>query len=158
MRSTPSLNTAPWQISAVSAAGRIAAASLFAIALDSLFIWKSTPNVIVALAFIIVPLVVAIRVIRGFPLSIRNAALTFAAAQAMALGVLGRPGQASDAQLLAVVAVAAIVSATGLVAIAADALRIHRPRPAVIELSRPEQDGLVVAGRRTRQSATGGAG
>jgi hypothetical protein len=150
MRSQNSL-TAPWQIGPVSAAGRIAATATFAIALDSLFIWQLTPNAIVGLAFIIVPLVVAIRVIRGFPLSIRNAALTFAAAEAMALGVLGRPAHAGDAQLTAAVVVASILSATGLLAIAAGTVSARRPRPAVIELTQPERDGLAVVVRRSRR-------
>jgi hypothetical protein len=115
MSSSP--NTAPWQLAPVSAAPRVAAAALAVIAIDSTFAWQSMP-LLASIAFLIIPLLVAIRVVRGFPGSLSASAVTLGATAALAgrglvASTPSRPAYVSSALL-----VAAIVSAVGLAAVA----------------------------------------
>jgi len=81
MSSSP--NTAPWQLAPVSAAPRVAAAALAVIAIDSTFAWQSMP-LLASIAFLIIPLLVAIRVVRGFPGSLSASAVTLGVTAALA--------------------------------------------------------------------------
>jgi len=130
----PSPNHAPWQVAPVSATGRVAAAALALLAIDSVFIWSITPYPIAA-ALAAIPAVVAIRVIRGFPRSRELAAATFGFGLALAsvglfqLGLIG--GQASAA-----IVVAIVLAGTGALALASAGLRNQLGRDPVIAIPR----------------------
>ena len=118
----PSPNHSPWQVAPVSAAGRVAAAALALLAVDSIFVWSVTPSVLEAAALTAVPAVVAIRVIRGFPRARELAAATFALILAVALVALVQLGLDAG-QASAAVAVSIALAGTGLAGLALAALR-----------------------------------
>jgi hypothetical protein len=139
---------APWQLSAASASSRIVAAALVAVALDSTFAWGALP-LVASLAFLIVPLLVAIRVVRGFPRSHMGAALMLGAAAIVAAAVAGRtlatPTALRPAHLSAAITVAGIVSVVGLAAVAMAWWSDRRSRrPAVITIELTESGGFAV--------------
>lgn len=130
----PSPNHAPWQVAPVSATGRVAAAALGLLAVDSVFTWSVTPNPVAA-ALTVIPAVVAIRVIRGFPQSRPLAAATFAAVLAVAsLGLFQSGGLAGQAS--AAIVVAMVLAATGLLSLALAGLRVGSGRAATIAVPR----------------------
>ena len=106
--------TAPWQVGPVSAPARIAAAALAALAFDSLFTWQASPHFTLAIASTAVPILVGIRVLRGFPRALAAASATFTMALVLSLLAWGRAGQMHASQLTAALTVAVLVSATGL--------------------------------------------
>jgi tellurite resistance protein TehA-like permease len=130
----PSQNHEPWQVAPVSATGRVAAASLALLAIDSIFVWSMT-SVIEAAALTAIPAVVAIRVIRGFPRSPELAAATFTLALAVAIVALGTLGLvAGQARAAAVVAIA--LAASGLFTLAWTGLRNQLGAKPVIAMPR----------------------
>ena len=141
-----SSNHAPWQLAPVSAACRVVAAALAVIAIDSTFAWQSMP-LAASIGFLILPLLVAIRVVRGFPGSLTAGAVTLGATAALAGRALvaftpSRPGQLSSVYLVAL-----IVSAAGLAAIAV-AWWGRRQRTAVISIEITESGSFAVVRSR----------
>jgi hypothetical protein len=133
MHSSP--NHEPWQIGPVSSSGRVAAAALAIVAVDSVFTWSVTPYLIEAVALTAVPVVVAIRVFRGFPRSSDMAFATFVAILAVAFVALSRLGlQAGQASAAIVVAI--VVAATGLGSLALGWLRNRPDRDPTIGVPR----------------------
>ena len=130
----PSPNHAPWQIAPVSATGRVAAAALALIAVDSIFVWSITPSVIAA-ALAAIPAVVAIRVIRGFPRSRELAAATFALALAVASVALFQIGLVAG-QASAAIVVSIALAAMGLSSLALTAVRNRSHGTPVISIPR----------------------
>lgn len=122
---------APWQVGTVSPFGRVAAAALAAIAVDAVSLWNLAPNAAVALATVAAPLIVAIRVARGFERSLPIAMVTFVMFGA-AIATLMLRGTMSSA-----LGVGALLASVGFVAAAAAWLeQRRRNKPAVIELTR----------------------
>ena len=109
-------NTAPWQLGPVTAASRVAAAALAVIAIDSTFAWRSMP-LLASIAFLIIPLLVAIRVVRGFPGSLGASAVVLAGTTAFTTLLIASPTSRPD-HLSAALLVAVVVSAIGLAAVA----------------------------------------
>jgi hypothetical protein len=125
----PAPNHAPWQVAPVSPSGRVAAAALALLAVDSIFVWSLTPYLIEA-TLIAIPAVVAIRVIRGFPRSRELAAATFSLGLAVASVALHQLGlSAGQASAAAVVAVA--LAGLGLVSLALAELRNRGVKPTI---------------------------
>jgi hypothetical protein len=118
----PSPNHAPWQVAPVSATGRVAAASLALLAVDSAFVWSMTTSVIEAAALTTIPAVVSVRVIRGFPRSRELAAATFTLGLAVAIVALFRLGLVAGQASTAIV-VALALAASGLLTLAWTRLR-----------------------------------
>ena len=147
--SISSPSTAPWQLSEGSAASRITAAALIAVALDSTFVWRVVP-VVLSIALLIIPLLVAIRVMRGFPAALLAAAVTLGAVAALAGVSFTNPavGQPIAAPLI----VAAIVSVVGLASAIAGSLNERRRGHVVISIELTEPDGFAVARSRQRRS------
>jgi len=149
--SNSSPSSAPWQLSEGSAASRITAAALIVVALDSVFAWRVVP-VVLSIALLIVPLLVAIRVIRGFPVALPAAAVTLGAVAALA-GIsfanlaVGQPTN-SSAPLI----VAGIVSVAGLASAIVGWLGEHHRGRVVITIELTEPDGFAVARSRPRRS------
>lgn len=123
MQTSP--NHAPWQIAPVTASGRVAAAALVLLAVDSIFLWSSTPSVIGAASLTAIPTVAAIRVVRGFPGSRKLAAATFAGILAVALLALFQIGLGAG-QASAAIVVSIALTGTGLMPLALAAFR-NRP-------------------------------
>src|SRR4029079_11759022 len=119
-----SSSTPPWQIGSVSASGRIAAAALVALSLDSTFMWQAIACAAVSIAMTIVPLIVGIRVIRGFPRSLTAAGLTFGGCLALAAAQLR--GGHFPSQMGAALTVALALCGTGLLAVAIERFRARR--------------------------------
>jgi hypothetical protein len=145
---SPSPNTAPWQLAPVSSASRVAAAALVFLALDSTFAWRAIP-LAAALAFLIVPLLVAVRVVRGLPNALTAAAATLAGYALLMIVALAAP---AGSRLLLVVpaalVVGAILSVAGFAA-SAIALWTNRRRRPVIEIERTESGSFVAVTSRT---------
>ena len=131
----PSPNHAPWQIAPVSATGRVAAASLALLAIDSIFVWSMTTSMIEAAALIAIPAFVAIRVIRGFPRSRELAAATFTLSLAVAILALFRLGLVAG-QTSAAIVVALALAASGLLTLAWNGLRNRLGGEPVIAMPR----------------------
>ena len=131
----PSPNHAPWQVAPVSATGRVAAASLALLAIDSTFVWSMTTSVIEAAALTAIPAIVAIRVIRGFPRSRELAAATFTSILAVALVALLQLGPVAG-QVSAAIVVSIALAATGLLSLALAGLRNRLGGEPVIGLPR----------------------
>lgn len=130
----PNPNHAPWQVGVVSASGRVAAAALTLLAVDSLFVWPTT-SMIEAAALTVVPAVVAIRVIRGFSRSRELAAATFTSGLAGAIVALTQLDiVAGQARVAIVVAIA--LAASGLVALASSEIRSRLGVKPVITMPR----------------------
>jgi len=145
MSSAP--NSAPWQLAPVSSASRVAAAALVFLAVDSAFAWKAIP-VVASLAFLIVPLLVAIRVVRGFPNSLADAAATLASYALLMLVALAAPFDAGTAVVRAALVVGAVLSVAGFAA-SAVAWWTQRRRPPVIEIELTRSGSLVTVDNRT---------
>jgi len=131
----PPLNHAPWQIAPVSASGRVAAAALALLAIDSVFTWSVTPYLIEAAALTAIPAVAAIRVIRGFPRSRELAAATFASILAVASIALFQLGIGAG-QASAAIVVAMALAATGVLTLALAELRNRLGSEPVIAIPR----------------------
>ena len=131
----PSPNHTPWQVAPVSTTGRVAAASLALLAIDSIFVWSMTPSIIEAAALTAIPAVVAIRVIRGFPRSRELAAATFASGLAIAIVALFQLGIAAG-QARAATVVAIALAALGLLTLAWTDLRNRMGADPVIAMPR----------------------
>jgi hypothetical protein len=115
----------PWQLGAVSRMGRVTSVVLVALAVDAVLARGSFPSAWIVAAFAIVPLIVAIRVARGFPRSLPAAVATFLAGGAI--------GFAASPRSLIPVAILGIVTAL---------LAVQRETPApTIELTRTNRDG-----------------
>lgn len=123
----PSPNHAAWQLAPVSATGRVAAAALTLLAIDSVFVWSVMPNLIAAAALTAILAVVGIRVIRGFPRSRELATATFASILVVASLSLFRIGLAAG-QASAAIVVSIALAAMGLLALALAGLQ-RRPDP-----------------------------
>jgi hypothetical protein len=121
----PAPNHAPWQVAPVSATGRVAAAALALLAIDSVFLWSVTPYLLAAAALTAIPAVVGIRVIRGFPRSRELATATFASILVIASLALFWIGLAAG-QASAAIVVSIALAAMGLLALA---LAEFRSRP-----------------------------
>ena len=143
-----SSSAAPWQIGSVSVSGRIAAAALVALSIDSTFIWRAIPVFAEAIAVSIVPLLVAIRVIRGFPRSLTAAGLTFGACLALSVALLR--GVHFPRQMGAALTVALVLSGTGLLAVAVERFRGRRAANAVIGIPLRDRVGFAVAPNRRK--------
>ena len=131
----PSPNHAPWQVAPVSTTGRVAAASLALLAVDSVFVWSMTTSVIEAAALTTIPAVVAVRVIRGFPRSRELAAATFTLGLAVAIVALFRLGLVAGQASTAIV-VALALAASGLLTLAWTRLRNQLGGESVIAMPR----------------------
>ena len=131
----PSPNHAPWQVAPVSATSRVAAATLALLAVDSVFTWSVTPNLIEAAAFTAIPAVVAIRVIRGFPRSRELAAATFALGLAVASIALFQLGFAAG-QASAAIVVSIALAVTGILSLGFTELRTRLGGESVIAIPR----------------------
>jgi len=131
---TPSATHAPWQLAPVSSTSRVATAALAAIAVDSGFLWQVTPHFLVSFALTAIPILLGIRVIRGFPRSAEHAAAAFVAFQLASVGLFAF-SQPRNPQVTAALIVAIVLATTGLAAIALGWARTRR-RP-VIELTAP---------------------
>lgn len=117
----PTPNHAPWQIAAVPTSGRVAAASLALLAVDSIFVWSMTSK-IEAAALTIIATVAAIRAIRGFPRSRELAGATFTLVLMSAIAALFQLDMVTG-QARAATVVAIALAASGLVSLAWSALR-----------------------------------
>jgi hypothetical protein len=146
MQSSP--NHAPWQAGPVGTTGRISAAALFALAIDSVFTRQLAPHWLVALAITLVPALLAIRVVRALPGSLERAAIAFGAAALGSVTVLTISERRYPNQIIAALLVAGVVSATGLTALAIRWAREDRIQPAVIALTRSAEHSAAVAQRR----------
>jgi len=128
--------TAPWQLGPVSSLGRITAASLLALSVDAVGLTELSPNVLIGLTFVFAPLLVGIRVARGFDRSLPTAMITLGLV-GIAIGAqlaLGAPVYGNSRNALAV---AAALVVSGLVAAVAAWFEHRRwNKPAVIELTR----------------------
>jgi hypothetical protein len=132
---------AAWQVGAVSAEGRIAAFALAALAVNSTFFWNAMPNTLEAFLITAVPLVVAIRVIRGFPASLAAAAATFGAIGLLAARVLSHASRPYSTQLTAALIAAIVLSGSGLAAaIATWVAAVGWSRRATIAIAPPKRD------------------
>ena len=118
----PSPNHAPWQVAPVSATGRVAAAALALLAIDSVFTWSVTPYLIEAAALTAIPAAMGIRVIRGFPRSRQLAAMTFASILAVASFALSQLGLFAG-QASAAIVVSIALAATGIMSLALAGVR-----------------------------------
>lgn len=148
MSSAP--NTAPWQLAAVSPASGIASAALLALALDSTIAWNAVP-LVASLTFLIVPIVVGIRVVRGFPTSLRAAGVTLFAALVVAGFALTSAASRPPA-VSAVPTVAVVLSAGGLAATALAWLAQRRQRRStVITIELTESGSFAVVSSGTRR-------
>jgi hypothetical protein len=134
MQTSP--NHAPWQVAPVSATGRVAAAALALLAVDSVFTWSMTPYWIEAAALTAIPAVVAIRLIRGFPRSRELAAATFASILAVASVALFQVGLVAG-QARAAVVVSIALAATGILSLALAGLRTRLGGEPVIAIRWP---------------------
>jgi hypothetical protein len=143
-----SSSAAPWQIGSVSASGRIATAALVALSIDSTFMWRAIPYSAVAIAMTIVPLIVGIRVIRGFPRSLTAAGLTFGGG--LALAAVQLRGVHFPSQMGAALTVALALSGTGLLAVAIERFRGRRAMHPVIAIPLRDRDGFAVAPSRRK--------
>lgn len=142
--------TAPWQVGQVSSFGHISAGALAALAIDALFASPVLPSGLLVALFVLVPLTVAIRVVRGFDGSLPAAMTTFAAIAISSAGGLFVGGSAAVAARSALVVglVVAIVGAAAALAAWLD--RRRSGRPPVIEIALPSRDGLARARNRPR--------
>ena len=131
----PSPNHAPWQVAPVSATGRVAAASLALLAIDSSFVWPMTTSVIEAAALTAIPAIAAIRVIRGFPRSRELAGATLASILAIASVSLLQLGPVA-AQVSAAIVVSIVLAATGLLSLALAGLKNRLGGEPVIAMPR----------------------
>jgi hypothetical protein len=131
----PTPNHAAWQIAPVSVTGRVAAAALALLAVDSIFVWSVAPNLIEAAALAAIPAVVAIRVIRGFPRSRELAAATFAFGLAVGFVALFQVGLGAG-QASAAIVVSIALAAMGLLALALAGVRNRRRGEPVIAIPR----------------------
>ena len=139
----PPANTAPWQIGRVDRSAQIVAASLALVAVDSLLLWPLTTTRLIALGITVVPALLAIRVIRGFPWSVERGALFLVAALLGATAMM-RFGAHLSARVAIALAVVAGGAAFGLGAIVVERIRRHRASPAVISLTRSSEHGAAV--------------
>jgi len=130
----PTPNHAPWQIAAIPTSGRVAAAALALLAVDSIFVWSMT-SMIEAAALIVIPAVVAIRVIRGFPRSREMAAATFAVGVAVGVAALFRLGGGAG-QTGGAIVVAIVLAASGLLTLSWSGVVDRRSRQPVIAMPR----------------------
>jgi hypothetical protein len=80
-----------WQLSPLTRFGLVSAAALFTLSLDSLFVWSATSNRLISVVFVAAPLVVAVRVARGFVRSPSPAPswVTASASAALLLSAVG---------------------------------------------------------------------
>jgi hypothetical protein len=149
--SISSPSSAPWQLSQGSAASRITAAALIAVALDSTFAWRVVP-VVLSIALLIVPLLVAVRVIRGFPAAFLTAAVTLGAVAVLAGVSFTNPAVGQPTDIAAALIVAGIVSIAGLASAIAGWLDARRRGRVVITIDLAESSGFAVAPSRPRRS------
>lgn len=131
----PSPNHAPWQVAPVSATGRVAAAALALLAVDSIFTRSVTPDLIETAVLTAIPAVVAIRVIRGFPHSRELASATFASILAVASFALSQIGLFAG-QASAGIVVSIALAATGILSLALAGLRSRLGGKRVIVIPR----------------------
>jgi len=125
--------TAPWQLGPVSAFARITVAALIVLAVDSVLLWPTAPHAAVSGLYFGVPILLAIRVGRGFPHALVRAAGALAVATVLAARALAG-SHAHPASTSAAIVVAGAVSATGLLAAVAGWLEQRRNgrRPDVV--------------------------
>jgi hypothetical protein len=143
--------SAPWQLSEGSAASRITAAALIAVALDSTFAWRVVP-VVLSIALLVIPLLVAIRVIRGFPAALLAAAVTLGAVAVLAGVSLTNLAVGQPTNISSPLIVAGIVSVAGLASAIAGWLDERRQDRVVITIDLAESGGFAVARSRPRRS------
>jgi len=141
MSSAPGIR--PWQLSAVTRRGVVSAVALVTLALDSLFVWSATSNRLISVVLVAAPLVVAVRVARGFDRSLPAALWTFAGATALAAGQL-RSLTPVPSAVTAAADAALVVSAVGIAATVAALIESRaRAKLPVIAISRePKRDTL----------------
>jgi hypothetical protein len=114
-----------WQLGAVSRMGRVTSFALVALAVDVVLTRGSIESPWIVAALVAIALVVAIRVIRGFPRSLAAATATFL--------VAGTIGLTLSTRSLVPVAILGVV---------ASLIAAQRERPApTIELTRTSRDG-----------------
>jgi hypothetical protein len=133
MPSSP--NQAPWQVAPVSATGRVAAAALALLAVDSIFAWSLTASVVGAAALTAIPAVAAIRVIRGFTRSRELAATTFASILVVASVALFQLGLVTG-QAGAAIVVAIALATIGLLSLTLAAIQNRMGAKPVIAIPR----------------------
>ncbi len=120
----------PWQLAAVSRVGRLVVAMLAALSLDSAITWSSFASSWSAAILVVAPLLIAIRVARGFEQSLATAISMFIAGAAFALGRL--PDGSSMVATLSLVGVGVVAAF----------LEIRRnQRQSTIQLNRTNRDG-----------------
>jgi hypothetical protein len=127
-----------WQLSPLTRFGLVSAAALFALSLDSLFVWSATSNRLISVVLVAAPLVVAVRVTRGFDRSLHAAFWTFAGAIGLAASQLRSPSPAPS-WVTASASAALLLSAVGIaVSLGALLEGRARPKPPAIAIA-PEQ-------------------
>src|SRR5215218_3731558 len=146
-----SSEVSPWQVGPVGPLSRIAAAALLAVSIDGVLAFGLMPHVIVALAVIVLPLLVAVRVVRGFEHSLSAAAVAFAVIGSVYGFQLLDRGMGSGGPA-GTLLVGAAVCVAGLVASVAGVLDQGRTQvPTIeIEIEQPKPSGLVPARRPRR--------
>jgi hypothetical protein len=149
--SSSSPSNAPWQLSAGSAASRITTAALIVVALDSAFAWRLVPHV-VSSAFVIIPLLVGIRVVRGFPNALMAAAATLGAGAIVAGGALATSTTSGPGNPAASLIVAIIVSLVGFASAIIGWLGERRQSRPVIAIELTESGGFAVVQSRPRRT------
>jgi uncharacterized membrane protein YeiB len=113
-----------------------------------MFAWRAIP-LAAFLAFLIVPLLVAVRVVRGFPRALAHAAATLAGCALLMIVALAAPsGSRPPVVVPATLVVGAILSVAGLAA-SAIALWTNRRRRPVIEIERTESGSFAAVTNRT---------
>ena len=127
--------TRPGRSLRFAATGRVAAAALALLAVDSIFTWSVTPDLIEAAVLTAIPAVVAIRVIRGFPRSRELASATFASILAVASFALSQIGLFAG-QASAGIVVSIALAATGILSLALAGLRSRLGGEPVIAIPR----------------------
>jgi hypothetical protein len=147
----PSQTLAPWQVGPVSPTSRIAVTALVALAVNSLFVWQTTPHLIEGWAVTVIPILIAIRVARGFSGALAAAALAFVASGSTAAWTLSQGSNARPARATAAIAAGAVIAAIGLSALMLGWFqRRRRPEraPVVLRLVHETHDFL----RRTSRT------
>jgi hypothetical protein len=127
---------APWQLGPVSSLGRTAAVALAALSVDSIWLWQVSPSALLTLALVVGPLVVAVRVARGFPGALLAAMVTSGITGALVAAQLAFGSPASVSSRNALIVAAALAVSAFAAAVAAWLEQRRWNKPAVIELTR----------------------
>jgi len=151
MSSTPS--TAAWQVGPVSVSDRIASKLLLILAVGAIAARAALPfrSSVAVVILTAIPLLVAVRLIRGFPASVSTAAATFGGYALLAIAALTTGGVSNSPEMAGALSLAAIASGLGLVCTVPRWISGTDRPIAVIELAQPEaKSGLARVRVRAR--------